>query len=595
MASRLAMVVIALILVVSSVSVAASADTGDGGQGIKLGNYSFSDNTTTSTIYNLSYQNDNGNSVVASSIVTMGNSASLQISQGSDSNSIILNNVTVTSTGSENFLLLSTMGNNILTNPQMTFNLNGNISRVNLTLSQQSFLQNHSAGILGNFALHPIYLIQVNSSSFYLFSNFNSTISGNIVTYTGNGALPGSRLIVAVSSTNGLKDQVEKEIQHRTQAAFNYNNSTGQLNGRYMSLQYNTSSGVISNFMATQTNTTVFTQISTSGNGSIGNSIPVPVFPNAQPIVVGSVFYYVNSTVVYQFHNNPSLLSNFFLSNGTMTLKVDSGLNVSTYKPLKQDVSQENINSTANFSQFSNVDLGDQFDVQSSSTIVMLHNSTFAASLFVGGANVTVNGNTVVISTNRTAHVTFVSPPGLQGEPRVVKNALQYAIDHGKLAAVLVLGAPGQSSSNISVNYNGSMQISVQNVTSNKVLLKVSSKHHEGTNFAIFVPNNVIQNNSKISVKFDNQTITLTSGVGSVVNATSTTQASFYFMKTNGGTLVIIHVPHFSTHSIEIVNSAVSTGNPSPTIPDHGILYAALGIVAVIAIIAGVTLSRRKK
>lgn len=594
MASRIAMVAIVMILVVSAVSVVATADTGDGGQGIKLGNYSFTDNTTTSTIYNLSYQNDNGNSVMASSIVTMGSSASLQIAQGSDSNSIILNNVTVTSTGSENFLLLSTMGNSIISIPKMVFNLNGTISKVNLTPSQQSYLQNHSAGILGNFALHQIYMIKAGTTSFYMFANFNSTVSGNTVTYSG-GALPGSRLIVAISSANGLKDQVEQELQHRTQVAFNYNNVTGQLKGKFVSLQYNTSTGTINNFVATPLNTTVFTQISASGNGSIGNSISVPVFPTAQPIVVGSVFYYVNSTVVYQFHNNPSLLSNFFLSNGTMRLSVANGLNVSTYTPLKQDVSQEGVNSTANFSQFSNVDLGDQFDVQSSSTIVMLHNSTFTASLFVGGANVTINGNTVVISTNRTAHVTFVSPPGLQGEPKDVKSTLQYAINHGRLAAVLVLGAPGQGSSNISVNYNGSMQISVQNVTANKVLLKVSSKHHEGTNFAIFVPNNVIQNNSKITVKFDNQTITLTSGIGSVINATSTTQASFYFMKTNGGTLVVIHVPHFSTHSIEVVNSAISTGSPLTKIPHNGVLYAALGIIAVIAVIAGVTLSRRKR
>ncbi len=595
MASRLAMVAIALILVVSAVSVVAAADTGDGNQPLQLGNYSFSDNTSTSTVYNLTYQNDNGNSIVANSIVTMGSNTSLLLGSGSDSNSIVLNNVTVTSAGSENVLLFSTVGNNLLKNPTMIFNLNASVTKVNLTSSQESYLQNHSAGALANFASHAIYKVQVNSGAFYLFSNSNSTVSGNSVTYHNNLALIGSKIIVAISSANGLKDQVESELHHKSDAPFSYNNTTGQLQGRYVSLNYNSNSGVISNYETSPSNFTVFTQISTSGNGTIGNGIPAPMFPTIQPIVVGNVFYYVNNTVVYQIHDNPSMVSNYFISNGTMTMTVANGLNVSTYNPPREDVSHENLNSTANFSKFTNVDLGDQFDVQSSSTIVMIQNSSFAASLFVHGANVTVNGNTVTIATNQTAHVTFVAPPGLRNIRGNVSNDLRYAIDHGKLAAVVVLGAPGQTGSNLSVNYNGSMQISVQNVTSNKVFLKVSSKYHEGTNFAIYVPNNVIQNNSKITVKFDNQTITLTSGVNSVINATSSTQASFYFLKTNGGTMVVIHVPHFSTHNIEIVNSAVSTGSPSPTLPNGSVLYIALGIVVVIAAVAGVALVRRKK
>lgn len=595
MASRLAMVAIALILVLSAVSVVATADTGDGNQLPQLGNYSFSDNTTTSTVYNLTYQTDNSNAIVANSIVTMGSNSSLVLGSGSDSKSIALKNVTVTSAGSENVLLFSTTGNNILKSPTMIFNLNTNVSKVNLTSRQASYLQNHSASALANFGAHAIYKLQVNSTTFFIFSNTDSALSGNTITYHNSLAIAGNKLIVAISSANGLKDQVEKELHHKSETPFKYNNTTGQLQGRFVSLQYNTTSGTISNMMAHPSNLTVFTQISASGNGSIGNGNAAPLLPNTQPIVVGSVFYYVNNTVVYQLHDNPSMVSNYFLSNGTLSFTVANGLNISTYNPPKEDVSHQNINSTANFSKFTNVDLGDQFDVQSSSTIVMIHNSSFAGSLFVHGANVSVNGSRVIITTNQTAHVAFVAPPGLQDIRKNVSNDLQYAIDHGRLAAVVVLGAPGQSSSNLSVNYNGSMQVSVQNVTSNKVLLKVSSKHHEGTNFAIFVPNNVIQNNSKISVKFDNQTITLTSGMNSVINATSTTQASFYFMQTSGGTMVVIHVPHFSTHSIEIVNSAAISGTNPPSLPNGYVLYLALGIVAAIAIIAGVALVRRKK
>ena len=566
MANKIAITAIALIMVVSAVSVVATADTNSGQQPIKLGNYSFSDNTSTSAILNLSYKTDSGNSLIAKSIDTMGNSAALSLPSGSDSNSIVLNNVTVTSAGSENVILFSTVGSQITGNPTMAFNLNTNVSQVNDLL--------------------------VNGTTFYLFSNANSTATKDSVTYHDSTILLGSKLIVGLSSANGIKDRVEKEMEHHKSASpFTYNNTTGQLTGRFVSMQYNATAGTIYNYMDSMGNMTIFNSISAAGNGSIGNTYLGPVFPTLQPIVAGSVFYYSNNTVVYQMHDNPAMVSNYYLSNGTLTMNVSSGLNVSTYNPPKEDVSHQSL--PANFS--TNVDLGDQYDVQSSSTIVFLHNNTFTGSIFVNGANVSVNGSSVSISTNQTAHITFVAPPGLQKVKRSVESDLQYGINHGKLAAVLVLGAPGQSSSNVSVNYNGSMQIAVQNVTANKVLLKVSSKMHEGNNFAIFVPNNVIQNNSKITVKFDNQTITLTSGVGSVINATSTTQASFYYVTTNGGTLVVIHVPHFSTHSIEIVNSAVSPSSPSGSMPNGEILYIGLGIVAVIAVIAGVSLTRRKR
>ncbi|AKA49072.1 hypothetical protein IX51_08125 [uncultured archaeon] len=592
MANKIAITAIALIMVVSAVSVVATADTNSGQQPIKLGNYSFSDNTSTSAILNLSYKTDSGNSLIAKSIDTMGNSAALSLPSGSDSNSIVLNNVTVTSAGSENVILFSTVGSQITGNPTMAFNLNTNVSQVNLTSNQYSYLQNHSSRVLTDFVSHPIYDLLVNGTTFYLFSNANSTATKDSVTYHDSTILLGSKLIVGLSSANGIKDRVEKEMEHHKSASpFTYNNTTGQLTGRFVSMQYNATAGTIYNYMDSMGNMTIFNSISAAGNGSIGNTYLGPVFPTLQPIVAGSVFYYSNNTVVYQMHDNPAMVSNYYLSNGTLTMNVSSGLNVSTYNPPKEDVSHQSL--PANFS--TNVDLGDQYDVQSSSTIVFLHNNTFTGSIFVNGANVSVNGSSVSISTNQTAHITFVAPPGLQKVKRSVESDLQYGINHGKLAAVLVLGAPGQSSSNVSVNYNGSMQIAVQNVTANKVLLKVSSKMHEGNNFAIFVPNNVIQNNSKITVKFDNQTITLTSGVGSVINATSTTQASFYYVTTNGGTLVVIHVPHFSTHSIEIVNSAVSPSSPSGSMPNGEILYIGLGIVAVIAVIAGVSLTRRKR
>lgn len=590
MANRIAMVAIALILVTSAVSVVATADTGNGQKAMELGNFSFNDNTTTSTILNLTYSNDNVNAVVANSVVTNGTASSILSLSNSDVSHKNLNNVTLFTSGSENVLLLATTGSSLLSKPTMTFNLNGNVSKVTLTQSQQAYVQQHSSSQLVNFASNQMYRVTENNASFYLFSNTGSTLTGNTVVYHNSNFVSGDNLLVGVSSAGWLKNTIENEVG-KAARSFSYNNTTGMLTGSFVSLQFNASTGVINNYTDSLSNATVFNEISAKGNGSMGNGYPGPVFQALQPIVVGSVFYYANNTVVYQVHNNPVELSNFFLSNGTMTFNASSNLNVSVYNPPKYDVNRENVN--ANYTNISNVDLGDQYDVQSSSTVVFLHNSTFTASLFVNGGNVSVSGNTIEVNATNVAHITFVAPPGLQKEKKDVQDALQYAINHGKLAAMVVLGAPGQNNSNVSVNYNGSMQILVQNVTSNKVFVQVSSKMHEGTNFAVFVPNNVISNLSKISLKFDNQTITLTKNMGAVLNATSSVNASFYYVQVNGGTLVVIHVPHFSTHTIEIVNGSISTGN-TPRIHQGDTLYIGLGIVAVIALVAGVSLRRRK-
>lgn len=589
MANRIALVAIALMMVTSAVSVVATADTQGGHQSMGLGNFSFNDNATTSTILNLTYKNDNVNAVVSSSIVTKGTASNLAALSNSDFSKKTLNNVTVFTTGNENVLLFATTGSSLLSNPTMAFNLNGNVTQMKLTAAQKLYIEQHTNNKLINYASNQMYKVTVNNTTFYLFSNTDSTLSGNNITYHSSSFATGSNLIVGVTSANWLKNTIEHEVSNDNRA-FSYNNTTGMLSGSYISLQFNSSTGLINNYTDMLANVSVFSQISAEGNGSIGNGNPGPVFPTSQPIVAGSVFYFANNTAVYQVHDNPVALSNFYLSNGTMNFSVASNLNISTYNPPGEDGSHSNLSS--NITNYSNVDLGDQYDVQSSS-IVFLHNSTFSGSLFVRGANVTVNGSNVIVSTSGIAHITFAAPPGLQHIRKNVENDIQYAINHGRLAALVVLGSHGLGNSNVSMNYNGSVQVAVQNVSTNKVFVQVSSKTHEGNNIAIFVPNNVISNSSKITMKFDNQTITLSSNMGNVINATSTTNASFYYMSVKGGTLVIIHVPHFSTHTIEIVNaSAVST---TPTLPKGDALYIGLGIVGIIAIVAGVSLSRRRK
>lgn len=597
MLKQAALVAVALLMVVSTVSIA-TADVNLGPNATKVGNFVLYENSTTGALSNLSFVNDNFEAVIASSISATGNvMVKSNLSNYNLDNLQSFGNLTVFNAVNENTLILATQSVGIGNSASISLQLNAPVTKLNLTAAQSQYLKDNTGKTAGNFLGNNMYTMTVNGTDFILFSTVNVTLPNGTqdVTFTQSGNMLYNPLFVGISPANALKDTIEKEINKHDGPPFSYNNTTGSVQGRFVSFNLNTSSGVISQFSDSVGNQTVFTSISASGNGTIGSNNPNPAYYSGQPVVAGSVFFYGNNTVVYQVHNNPSMVQNVYLSNGTLTYAVASGLNVTVFKPHVTDVEHENLNATT--LNYTGVSLGDQYDVQASSDIVFIHNSTFSGSLFVHGASVAYNNTTGVLSISTTgiSHVTFVAPPGVRELEHPVRAAIQYAINHGKLAALVVLGSPQNTSTNLSVNYNSTMQVNVQNVSTGSVTVRVGSLSHEGTNFAIFVPNNVIQNNSQIKLTFDNQVITLSANMNDVVNATSTTQASFYYIHAQGGTLVIIHVPHFSQHTITISTASTGTTTSLPNLSGHNGLYLTLGVLVVVAAIAGVMIYRKRK
>ena len=596
MLKQLAMVAVAVIIALSAVSIA----TADGNSNsltstnsVTVGNYLL-ENTTTTGSFNLSYVNDNAHILVANSVNATGQSVSTTSMKlfNTDNTHTLGNNLTVFTAGSEKTLILATQGLTAGVTPSITLNLTSPVSSVMLNQMQNSFLSEHSSSLVSTFFANKVYTVTVDNMSFMLFSTVKANLSDSnqTLTYSGQNSLTGN-IYVGLVSTSALQDSFEKQLSdHRN--AFTYNNTTGAVSGKFLSFNFNDTTGVFTNYTSNETGNSIFTSMEASGNGTIGLDNPNPMFPTVSPVLTGNLFFYGNNTVVYQIHDNPSLVNNIYLSNGTLNLSVAKGLNVTIYRPQVSDVQHENLSGNLNYT---GVSLGDQFDVEASSTIVLLHNSTFRASLFAHHATVSYNNTTgqLSLTTNDNAKITFVAPPGFQQINHHIANVIQYAVEHGKLAAMVVLGAPGINNSNMSVSYNSTMNINIQNVNTNSVTIKVGSKSsHEGTNFGIFVPNGVIANNSKIVVTFDSKNTVTVSNISSVINATSSTQASIYKVSVNGGTLIVIHVPHFSNHTIQI--SAVNSQAGLPGLPGNDSLYVLGGAVVVVALV-GIGLATRKR
>jgi hypothetical protein len=339
----------------------------------------------------------------------------------------------------------------------------------------------------------------------------------------------------------------------------------------------------------------VFNSINASGNGAIGEQSDVPAFSLNQPMTMGSVFFYANSSYVYAMHNDPALQSNFFVSNGSMTFNVSSGISMSVFSTQGTDSTYSNAQISSNVSYDNNSTLGLDHEVEAGKTAVYLTGQNFTGFLMIHNGNVQVNNatGTVTVSTagNGIAKISFVAPVGLQSHDYKDLQELNQAILNHRIAAQLILNQQNGTLANMSIFYNSSVHMVLVNSVSGKVVVKVSSLQHEGTNLAIFVSNKVLSNSSKIYVSFDGKSVAL-STVNNTINVTSSTTAYYATINESNGVLVLIHVPHFSNHTIEISSSPLTVTN-NPLSPNDEI-YIAVGAIVVIAAIAGIAVRRRK-
>lgn len=550
---------VTLVLALSALS-AVTGEASASTVSTQMGNFTFTYDTVTSTLNNINYTNPNYTVNVASSVLTSGMSSAIaQLGHADVSKTLELTNVTLFSTEDMDMLLMSTTNTSTLAVPSITVNLPGAASQVILTTQQKSAIMETSNSLMDSFVANPVYRMAVTDGYVYYFSNSPSLLanSGKTIVFQNNSFTPYSSLVVGTTPSATIKYSLDHQLHNYNLSAdpLTYDKTTGDVSGTYLSLNWNANTGVISDYTNKYTNTVVFSQIYSHGNGSIGGGFVSPLFPDTSPIVLGSAFYFANNTAVYQAHNNIATLGNFYLSNGTTVMKVASGLGLSVMHPGPNAMGMK-YKYGYNYSNFSNLGLGNQYMIQAAPTIVVLQNSTFRGELFVHDGDVTISGNTIMISTTEMAYSTFVAQVWYQQAQLQVRNQLQYAMQHGMLGAMVSVGPNGATGSNLTLYYNSSMQLTVQNAYANRVQIQVQANIQHGTNVALFIPNSVMKNNTKFTLMYDNQQMTMLSDMNGVLNSTNQNQATYYLTQVSGGTLVVVNVPHFSTHTIEITSAA---------------------------------------
>ncbi|MGP6293493.1 hypothetical protein [Caldiplasma sukawensis] len=400
-------------------------------------------------------------------------------------------------------------------------------------------------------------------------------------------------LFVSFATNGNLEKRLSQILENKISEKFTYNNTTGNVTGKFVSFKFNSTDNVYSNIAVNTNNgsTEIINSMSMKGNGSLQNSAIINL-PFNTPITVGSLFLYLNSSYIASIHDNRAIESSVLLSNGSFTITFPSGSNITIFQTHDTNITANGSLAVSNpgFQLKTEFGISGRFGVGKTAIKVSESNGRVIL-MSVGNGMVSENGETITVSTSGIAMINILSPPGLShlGKYRGVFN---YGLEHGKIATEIVVNTT-YSNGSLEVQFNASVRETVSSENSGKVTIDVSATpgNHTGTNIAIFISNSVMKDNGNFTVTFDGSVATFTDFNG-VVNVSSSTSAYFSFVKESGGVLFIIHIPHFSNHTITIQPSTATVTSSSN---NNMYTYIILGVVVVVIVAVLVAMVVRRK
>ncbi len=575
-----AMITFSMITALSGLATADPQET-------KMGNFTLSYDATTSTLYNVSYANSNHTLKVADNVTVSGKNASLAARGHQDfSKTLTLSNVTLFVTEDSDILVLATTNAQPSQTPYVNVSLPSAASAVNLTPAVKNAFWSASNSLMQSFLSNTIYRMNVTDGFLLYMTNSPSTLSSDRMTisFYNDSLSAGAPLLVAMTPSGTLKYSFDKQLQNVSLSTdpITYNSATGDVSGTYLSMVFDSSTGIIHNYTNLYTGTVVFSSIYTYGNGSFGDGFVTPLFPSLEPVTIGNALYFANSTAVYQTYNNMATTGNFFTSNGTLVLTLADGMTASLFHPPHYAL-QSQSRFGHNFSNYSGLTVGTQYSLMAAPTMISINGTSFNGELFVTEGQVSLTGNTVAVTTDSYSRTQFVAQPLFLNASLQMRTQLQQAIQDGKIGAMISVG-DSHSRMNLTSYYNGSLSLNLQNAYTNRVQVMLSSNVQLGANIAVFIPNSVIMNNSHFTVRLDSQVMTQLQEANGILNSTSTTQGQYFISQASGGVILLIHVPHFSTHTIEISGTVPAAGGPPLLWIGIGVALAAAALV-IIAIV----------
>ncbi len=397
---------------------------------------------------------------------------------------------------------------------------------------------------------------------------------------------------VFVTSQN-IQNLLQNHKNQLLSNKFAYNATTGKVVGKYVSFQFNNSTNTVSNMNLTShsINSTLFSSVKISGNGTIGKGFNIPSFKIGSVDTYGSIFFYANDTYIMTVHDNPVAQSSYIVNNGTIIFSLPDHSNVSMLRMNGFDtrVNESMVLSGSSFQEKEMFGLNNR--VSFGTEVLKINTPNVTEMMVVNGGNITVkNNSTITVKTGKYAMINVVVPPGLHNLGKYEKR-LDNALSSGKIAAELSING-NTNSQNFTMSFNSTVITNITSISSGHAIISVRALpgHKQGTNVVIFLSNTFLQTSHNVYIKFDGTVISSMSMNG-LLNDTSSVSAAYSVYAESNGDLVIMHIPHFSKHTIEVSN----TEFPSTTATVSSLLIPVIGVVIAAAVIVGAVVFIRKR
>lgn len=400
----------------------------------------------------------------------------------------------------------------------------------------------------------------------------------------------------SMSTSGSFNSSINTHFQHMHNygARLMYNATTGNISGRFLTANFNSTTGVFSNITYNLTSTQLISKMYANGTTAFGTSPFTQWFTN-NVNVIGNLFMYANASSFLVMHNNPTIETNMMVYNGTINIYVPTGATIynTSSNPQVSTTANASLNAQANTSIFTNSNLALNTMVNFNNTVnagrqmIIIDNNGTIAMLFVHNGSFKITGHEISISSakGKPVFVNMVVPPGMQ---KITDNStFMHGIMNGIISSEIDLNMVNGTLTNSTLYYNSSLHMVFTGKTSSTESFDVNSSVNHHTIVAIFIGNNVTTNTGHAYVKFDGKIASYVT-VSTLMNETSSSNAYYSYVNSSSGMYVLMYIPHFSNHTIEVSDV------PFKAVNNYTEYYIIGGIIAIIAII-GVALYTIKK
>ncbi len=400
----------------------------------------------------------------------------------------------------------------------------------------------------------------------------------------------------SMSTSGSFNSSINTHFQHMHNygARLMYNATTGNISGRFLTANFNSTTGVFSNITYNMTSTQLISKMYANGTTAFVKSPFTQWFTN-NVNVIGNLFMYANASSFLVMHNNPTIETNMMVYNGTINIYVPTGATIynTSSNPQVSTTANASLNAQANSSIFTSSNAALYTMVNFNNTVnagkqmIIIDNNGTIAMLFVHNGSFKITGHEISISSakGKPVFVNMVVPPGMQ---KITDNStFMHGIMNGIISSEIDLNMVNGTLTNSTLYYNSSLHMVFTGKTSSTESFDVNSSVNHHTIVAIFIGNNVTTNTGHAYVKFDGKIASYVT-VSTLMNETSSSNAYYSYVNSSSGMYVLMYIPHFSNHTIEVSDV------PFKAVNNYTEYYIIGGIIAIIAII-GVALYTIKK